>query len=180
MKKIILLSVLLLAGLLSLFSCSKESEYVPEYGTFYVSDDILQNTLVTLSVENETLLSPVTTLSYEVQNESAFDVHTDGKCLLEIYLNGEWQEAPDAMPENAIVIERPVLPQKIFSGSKEDYVAHFAMEGTSHVAGTYALLNEGAYRVRVQYSVFMDAPNVEIPQGQLEAVAYFTVVAPTE
>ena len=66
MKKIILSSILLLAGLLSLFSCSKESEYVPEYGTFYVSDDILQNTLVTLSVENETLLSPVTTLSYEV------------------------------------------------------------------------------------------------------------------
>lgn len=45
---------------------------------------------------------------------------------------------------------------------------------------SYCSLNPGKYRLRVKYNVIAADKNVEIPEGQLEAVAYFTVTAPAE
>ncbi|MBE6631021.1 MAG: hypothetical protein E7624_09290 [Ruminococcaceae bacterium] len=178
MKKIILLSILLLAVLLNLFSCSKEAEYVPEYGTFYVSDGILQNTHVTLVIENETLTAPVTEFSYKILNATTCEVQAQGEFLLEIYLDGKWQKAAEAPADDAIVIEPGILPRKISPRSGKNYVAQFEKKGTSHKAGTYAWLYEGVYRIRIQYHIDTDEPETEKPEGVPEAVAYFTVKAP--
>ena len=45
---------------------------------------------------------------------------------------------------------------------------------------SYRSLNAGQYRLRVKYNALARDENVEIPEEQLEAVAYFTVTAPVE
>ena len=44
----------------------------------------------------------------------------------------------------------------------------------------YMPLEPGLYRVRVKYRLYTDDENAYIPEEQLEAVAYFSVTAPTE
>ena len=197
MKKIILLSILLLAVLLNLFSCSKEAEYVPEYGTFYVSDGILQNTHVTLVIENETLTAPVTELSYALYDKCDFLVtytredmnRHNHYCLnlLEVYKDGAWQTAPICGASSLLAN----FGTTNMADPAEHQVQRQRME-FSHVDGEpgsfewedqlmrYCPLEPGVYRVRVQYDVYTDDENVKKPEGVPEAVAYFTVVAPTE
>ena len=47
-----------------------------------------------------------------------------------------------------------------------------------HVPSVF--LEAGEYRLRVQYILFSENDEAEIPEGKLEAVAYFTVTAPAE
>ena len=44
----------------------------------------------------------------------------------------------------------------------------------------YLALEPGQYRLRVKYRVSDNTGGVELPEGQPEAVVYFTVTAPTE
>ena len=181
MKRIFIL--LLTAVLLtSLFGCSKEE---PEYGTFYEEDGIMQNTLVTLILQTESLIAPVKELSFSLQETSDFYVRqgvhvsgTDCTHLIEKYTKGLWEEAPcRGIPKNE--------PAADFSPDALDYRGHHTYDGkmTFYTAEGgiateprhYLPLTPGIYRIRVKYSLYTDDENVHIPEEQLEAVAYFTV-----
>ncbi|MBE6630442.1 MAG: hypothetical protein E7624_06300 [Ruminococcaceae bacterium] len=182
MKRIftLLLAVLLLT---SLVSCSKEE---PTYGTFYVENGIMQNTSVTLRLKEDTFVAPVTDLEYVLSDNGDFGVNLDEgrrmntavEDVLEVYGgNGHWSLA---------AIEDDYNGEMGYSWERGDPTARREhtlkmrfVEKKSGEAG-YRYLEPGFYRVRVKYSLYTDDESVYIPEEQLEAVAYFTVVAPTE
>ena len=187
MKKRIFTLLLTVILLTSLASCSKQE---PEYGTFYKEEGILQNTLVTLVLETEDLTAPVQELSFSLQEKSDWYVrqgtHIGGtNCthLVEVYVDGVWKEVQCAGD-----LKREPLGN--FSPDDLDYQAHHTYDGkmTFYAAQEdslvelqhYVPLEPGLYRIRVKYSLYTDDENAYIPEEQLEAVAYFTVTAPTE
>ena len=194
MKKRVLSLFLCVLLLFSLASCTEEevASVPPEYGTFYTADGILQNSHITLVIENESLVAPVTELSYALYDNSDFRVIFDDmqrnnhKCIniLEIYRDGEWQLAPmGGTGENlgnfadgnkADPKEHQVRKQEMefsYIPTKTDNPE--LLDGGA--LKRYYPLEAGVYRVRVWYSVYTTDESVQIPEGQLEAVAYFTV-----
>ena len=184
------LSALFLALLMScaFVACNKsdDTQTSREYGEFYTEDGILQNTKITLVIENEAFVAPVSELSYAVYDQCDFFVDTVSyrHCeeTIEIFQDGTWQEVPKRGVEDRREIDwGPMVTNHeahhIWRGSmsfvptdEEDYIGILS----------YCSLNSGKYRLRVKYNAIAADENVEIPEGQLEAVAYFTVSAPAE
>ena len=183
MKKRIFTLLLAVMLLTSLASCSKQE---PEYGTFYKENGIMQNTLVTLHLKENTFVAPVTELEYVLSDNCDFGVRLDETArvntlvpdVLEYYSgSGHW---------SLVVIESDGGGQ-IADNTKRDDPAErwehtLKMRFGEKKSGEngYRYLEPGLYRVRVKYALYADDENAYIPEEQLEAVAYFTVVAPTE
>ena len=146
------------------------------YGVFEEKGGILQNSLVTLQVTNYDFDAPFLDPWYHLENKSAFDVEQqkyadDGYgYLLEKQVDGAWVPCPtygEIVREN--VEEKDFyLPEQTESGAAD------LMEKR------YIALEAGEYRMRVKYTATCGVDDVEIPEGQLEAVAYFTVTAPVQ
>jgi len=183
---------LLLALLMScaLVACSKsdDAQTSREYGEFYTKDGVLQNTHITLTMDNESLSAPlpVRALSYTLHEKCDFrlrvvDYMSGCECrdLIEIYQNGVWEEVAQCGSGG---LSGPVLT--VWGG---DYAEHdtfqrdmvFYDEEAAHYL-CYMPLEPGQYRLRVKYQAYAEDEGVEIPEGPFEAVAYFTVTAPAE
>ena len=143
------------------------------YGTFEEKDGILQNTNITLRVVNNSLVAPVDGVFVDICNESVFDIepqtYADGNYdySLEIFKDGVWQQAPS-------------FGEVI--GTEDRNMVYWTDEQIGNGAAAlmdkrYRALEAGEYRARVKYSATCRLEGVEIPEGQLEAVAYFTVTA---
>ena len=183
MKKRILSLLLAFLFLCALPSCAQEYEY----GTFYEEDGILQNTLITLVLEADELTAPVEELSFSLQEKSDWFVResshisgTDCTHLIEFYADGVWKEV-----RRVGHLRRELLVN--FSQENLDYQAHhtydrkmifYAEKGSLVELQHYLPLEVGFYRIRIKYLLYTDDENAYIPEGQLEAVAYFTVTAP--
>ena len=179
MKKRILSLLCAFLFLFALPSCAQEYEY----GTFYEENGILQNTHVTLIVENESLVAPVTELKYVLRDDFDFSVwyrddereNSRTPDLLEVYSGGGWSQVGQrgGGGTHTAWIRSPQDPT-------ERIAHHIKMRFVDRKTGGngYIYLQPGFYRIRVQYSVSTDDENAYIPEGQLEAVAYFTVTAP--
>ena len=188
MKKRIFTLLLTALLLTSLASCSKQE---PEYGTFYKEEGILQNTLVTLVLETDELTYPVKEISYVLHDLSDYGVQrliyfSPSMCCdqLEKYSNGKWVEAR-TQGNYGPGTQYPVYNQpSAEEGELPDADARTSYEITMEFYGKnmpyYMPLEPGLYRVRVKYRLYTDDENAYIPEGRLEAVAYFTVTAPTE
>ena len=185
MKKRIFALLLATLLLTSLASCSKQE---PEYGTFYKENGIMQNTLVTLHLKESTFVAPVTELEYVLSDNCDFGVNIDeGRRantaiddVLEVYSgNGHWSlVAIEGFGGGEIGFDwEPDDPAERWEHTLK---MRFA-EKKSGNSG-YRYLEPGLYRVRVKYKLYTGDENVYIPEEQLEAeaVAYLTVVAPTE
>ena len=188
MKKRLLSLLLAFLMLCTLISCDEapKGEDEKQYGEFYTEDGVLQNTKITLAIENETLVAPVSELSYAVYDQCDFFVDTVSyrHCeeTIEIFQDGTWQEVPKRGVEDRREIDwGPMVTNHeahhIWRGSMS-----FVPTDEEDYAGilSYCSLNSGKYRLRVKYNAIAADENVEIPEGQLEAVAYFTVSAPAE
>ncbi len=167
---------------------------VMEYGQFEEKDGILQNSHVTLTLDTTELNAPVNKLSYTLHDDSDFYVEyewhavaSDFKDLLEIYVDGVWKQAPTF---GEILVDRdgPYTFTEQDPYAREDYQLGmnfwkpYQIEGgePTLMGKRYLALTPGQYRLRVKYTLHTEDENVEIPEGQLEAVAYFTVTAPAE
>ncbi len=191
-----LLSLLLALLLLCVFAACDESDGIDdkgdgnkaskEYGEFYTEDGVLQNTKITLVIENEALVAPVSELSYAVYDQCDFFVDTVSyrycEGTIEIFQDGTWQEVSKRGVEAKNEID--------WGPMVTNHEAHHIWRGSMSFVPTdeenytgflsYRSLNPGKYRLRVKYGAIAADENVEIPEGQLEAVAYFTVTAPVE
>ena len=185
MKKRIFTLLLAVMLLTSLASCSKQE---PEYGTFFAEDGIFQNTAITLSITSQNLVAPVKELEYVLHDNSDYFVDSmsnvkvgiEARDVLEIYQDGAWHKV-EVRGEG----QREPLYQRVIGDPLERKDRHICMkfydpEVWDSVVKHYAYLKAGSYRLRVTYWIFTDDENAYIPEEQLEAVAYFTVVAPTE
>jgi hypothetical protein len=147
------------------------------YGIFETKDGILQNTLVTAQTPDRDLIAPVVDFGVYLKNDSAFNVEQQRysaehnyNYLLEILANGAWQEAPSF---GEIVYEE--VTRKDFWKKEQMKSGAAALMDKRYIA-----LEPGEYRVRIKYTATCGVDGVEIPEGQLEAVAYFTVTAPVQ
>ncbi len=147
------------------------------YGVFETKDGILQNTNVILHIKKEKLEAPVVDPSHYLENNSAFDVEqqrysmdNNYNYLLEVLGDGVWKEAPTF----GEIIHEEVARKDFWL--KEQ----IGSDAAALMDKRYVALEPGEYRMRVKYTATCGVDGVEIPEGQLEAVAYFTVTAPTE
>lgn len=201
MKKLCL--ILLLIPLL-LCGCKKEpqDEVQPYYGEFFTQDGIAQNTGVVLLIQNETLVAPVTELSYALYDYVDFTVeaqpyheNNNRTCRLEVYKDGAWQEAAwygsggDLANRGWLGTQEPTYRGALNRGSGKMYMEEpdlsiidpsvnweeKGIETLDLFRETYYPLEAGIYRLRVKYYA------LEGPEGTAdtlyEAVAYFTVTA---
>ncbi len=188
MKKRIFTLLLAVILLTSLASCSKQE---PEYGTFYTNDGILQNSHIVLSIQSDKLTYPVKEISYVLHDLSDFGVQrliyfSPSMCCdqLEKYSNGKWVEAK-TQGNYGSGTQYPVYNQpSAEEGELPSADARTSYEITMEFYGKnmlyYMPLEPGLYRLRVKYKLYTDNKDVKLPEGTTEAVAYFTVVAPTE
>ena len=107
--------------------------------------------------------------------------------LVEILRDGVWQEVPKIGDRRR---EGTVGSYNVDSWT--DFGAHRTKEKSMSFPSIldgeevetavtrYLPLEAGEYRLRVQYILFSENDEAEIPEGKLEAVAYFTVTAPAE
>lgn len=146
------------------------------YGVFEEKNGVFQNSLVTVQVGNYSLRAPLLSLYYHVENKSAFDVEV--QCAedenypyrLELLENGEWKPCP---------IFGKVVGEGV--DKKNFWTKEQVESGVAELMDQrYIALEAGEYRVRVKYIAVCGVEGVEIPEGQLEAVAYFTVSAPVQ
>ncbi len=167
---------------------------VMEYGEFEQKDGILQNSLITLTLDPVDLTAPVTKLSYTLHDNTDFYVDyqwhfaaSDFKDLLEVYEDGAWVQAPTF---GEILVDRdgPYIFTEPDPYARESYELGMYFWKSYQIEGgeptlmgkRYLALAPGQYRLRVKYTLHTDDESVEIPEGQLEAVAYFTVTAPAQ
>lgn len=181
MKKRLLSLFLALFLICALASCG-------EYGEFYTEDGILQNTKVTLTVELNSSVAPVTELSFTLREETDFtmSVWAYGKAqeVLEVLEDGEWRMAPtfgsyvreEALYNNAVA-STPKHQEHSKTIQFWDATPDEKEDPVRVATFRYLPLTRGEYRLRVRYSFSTDDENAQIPEGQLEAVAYFTVTA---
>lgn len=143
------------------------------YGVFEGEEGILQNSLVTLQITNYDFGAPFLKPWYHLKNESAFDVEQqkyadDGYgYLLEMHKDGAWV----ACPTFGEMVKEDVEQRDFWLEKQTQADAAALMEKR------YIALEAGEYRMRVKYTLTCGVDGVEIPEGQLEAVAYFTVTA---
>ncbi len=187
MKKRLISLFLALLMLCALVGCS-------DYGEFYTEDGILQNTQVTLTVETENLVAPVSELSFTLREETDFELwlttstyeQERNQKLLEVFEDGEWKQAPtfgSYIREGNVANHPGATTQKHQEHSETMQFflpAPTETEVPDLASFRYLPLTQGSYRLRVRYSFYSEEQGVEIPEGQLEAVAYFTVTAPAE
>ena len=181
MKKRLLSVFLALLMLCALVACS-------DYGEFYTEDGILQNAHITLTLENESLVAPVTRLSYTLSEETDFGVlcaENEDKILLEIRENGEWKKVPTfGKGISEILANREPGDPKLHQTYKRSLTlwSPSEIEGKQSANTTlhYLALGAGEYRLRIPYTLHTQEEGAELPEGQPEAVAYFTVTAPAQ
>lgn len=164
---------------------------VMEYGSFTEKDGILQNSHITLKLDTVDLTAPVNKLSYTLYDNTDFYVEyqthfsaSDFKDLLEVYVDGEWKEAPTF---GEILTDRdgPYTYTEPDPYARENYglgmnfwKPYQIENGDPMLMGKrYLALEPGYYRLRVKYTLHTEDEGAQIPEGQLEAVAYFTVTA---
>jgi len=167
---------------------------VMEYGKFEEKNGILQNSHVTLTLDTTDLNAPVSKLSYTLKEFTDFYVEhqcyfvaSDFKELLEVLVDGEWREAPTF---GEILTDRdgPYTQTEPDPYARDSYQLGmnfwrpYQIEGgePTLMGKRYLALTPGQYRLRVKYALHTNEQDVEIPEGQLEAVAYFTVTAPAQ
>ncbi len=145
------------------------------YGVFETKDGILQNTKVRLATDGKELTAPVKGIGAGLQNESCFEIEQQkyavDECyeyLLELWEDGEWKQAPS-------------FGEVLWEGNswEKDFWKPEQIEGGNPALmdKRYIALTPGQYRARVKYVIVGDTGGAEIPEGQLEAVGYFTVIA---
>ena len=183
MKKRLLSVFLALLMLCSLVACS-------DYGEFYTEDGILQNTKVTLTVETKETQAPVTELTFYLREETDFNMsmwtYGTAEEVLEIFEDGSWKTAltfggyvREGALGNNVGTTTPKHQQHSETMRFWEPTPNDIEEG-EYATFRYLPLTAGKYRLRVRYSLHTEDESVEIPEGQLEAVAYFTVTAPAE
>ena len=169
---------------------------VMEYGKFEQKDGILQNSHVTLTMDPIDLSAPVTKLSYTLQDNSDFYVEYERysmganfEDLLEVYKDGAWVQAPTF---GEILVDRDgyggIYEPEPDPYDRRSYKLGMYLWKPYQIEGgeptlmnkRYLALEAGEYRLRVRYTLHTEDKSVEIPAGQLEAVAYFTIPAPKE
>ena len=165
---------------------------VMEYGEFEEKDGILQNSRVTLTVDATDLNAPVTKLTYTLHDYTDFYVAhtphftaTDFRDLLEVFVDGEWRAAPsfgevmaDRDGSYTYTDQDPYARESHQLGM--NFWKPYQIEGgePTLMSKRYLALEPGYYRLRVKYTLHTEDESIEIPEGQLEAVAYFTVNEP--
>ena len=164
------------------------------YGVFEQKDGILQNSKVTLSIDGNKLTSPVKRIGARFCNGTAFHVEREGNYaadenydyMLEIFEDGAWKQAPTfgeiLREDGGWSLD---LYQELEPGDDSwtlGFWKRSQIEGGNPALmdKRYIELVPGEYRVRVKYAITDEVAGVEIPEGQLEAVAYFTVVTPAK
>jgi len=164
------------------------------YGSFETKDGILQNTRVTLSIDGAELPTPLTRIGAVFQNKSVFEIEWREKYaenenydyLLEVFENGVWKQAPTfgerILKEGGWSLSNYREIEPVDNTWTQGFWRSAQIKG-----GNPALMDKryiepapGKYRVRVKYAITEAIEGVEIPEGQLEAVAYFTVTAPAQ
>ena len=204
MKKLCL--ILLLIPLL-LCGCKKkpQDEVQPYYGEFFTQDGIAQNTGVVLVIQNETLVAPVTELSYALYDQVDLVVvpeipryaSNNRYHQIDVYKDGVWVDAPWYGKANDLA-NRGTLQEgegdPTYKGKIEGCIGSsvnmwqpdegrygdidWAEKGVDPIdlhRETYYPLEAGLYRLRVTYRV-PDGPE-GTADTVYEAVAYFTVTA---
>ena len=191
MKKRLLALCLCFLLLLSFVACDKEEEPAPESlkSSFYTVDGMEQNTHVKLVVNTESLVAPVTELSYTLYDFSEYGVSpnkhlngTDCETLLEVYRDGIWEEAlfsggyiRDILGGGYGKAFVPAEQQKIdFKMTFSDYPP----DATAN--RSYAYLTPGLYRLKMKCHFYADQEKETAQDKSGFAVAYFTVTAPAE
>lgn len=164
------------------------------YGVFEEKDGILQNTKVTLSINDKELTAPVMRIRALFENKTAFKIERPEKYaadenydyLLEVFADGVWKKAPSfgeiLREDGGWSLD---LYQELEPGDDSwtlGFWKRSQIEGGNPALmdKRYIALEPGEYRVRVKYAITEEIEGAEIPEGQLEAVAYFTVVEPKE
>lgn len=165
---------------------------VMEYGEFERKEGILQNSLITLTLDTTELNAPVNKLSYTLHDNTDFYVEyqtlfaaSDFKDLLEVCVDGVWRQA-DTFGEILVDRDGPYIHTEPDPYARESYRLGMYFWKPYQIQGgeptlmgkRYLALEPGEYRLRVKYTLYTEVEGVEIPEGQLEAVAYFTVTAP--
>lgn len=177
MKKRLLAVLSLLSLLCVLVACErevpndeqKEGDIQPQknYGTFYTDESgRRQNDLITVEITNESLVAPVTQLTYNIYNDSECQTHSSNVFeYLEVKKDGEWVKAPCTEGFYYISVDSYfyVPPEKIKTGQME-------LGGESG----YFALEAGQYRLIVVIEILANGEKSVSPTVE------FTVTAPAK
>lgn len=184
MKRIACLFLCLL--MLFSFGCKKEEtpappnpfleEFVPKISadSFYTYDGDLHNSYVSLTLATTELTAPVTTLSFELRNDSDYTfflVEQLHPVIWEKWENGRWRSfyAPYDTRSELDASFQQVLPHKVRART-DDF--------------TPSSLDAGVYRLRIEYTLTNEKGKVHnqfVPGVECVAETYFTILpAPTE
>ena len=172
----------LLLCLVMLFCIGCHKEEVPQWGEFTTEDGYVQNSLITAVLNTEELVAPVTELSYTLYDKTDFGIahntYTNGNDRrthrLEIYEDGEWQEAPTGGNYMTDMGHRYVPDDNPAAHRQFDYKMQLELVVVDS-AIQYKPLQPGSYRLIVSYILNTDDPDIEIPKGKHAALLYFTV-----
>ena len=177
MKKRLLSLLLALLTLCTFAACDKEdpnndlpgsgTKSPKNYGTFYMDESgRRQNDLIKIEITNESLVAPVTQLSYNLYNESeCWQSHVNIFADIEIKREGEWVKAP--IKEEIFRVHRDVwgygeaqriVENEVKLGDEEEYLA----------------LEAGEYRLIITLDLLVEEVITIHPTVQ------FTVIAPVE
>ena len=180
-----LFTLLLCLAMLFALGCTQDpppEQDVREWGEFTTEDGYVQNSLITAVLNTEELVAPVTELSYTLYDKTDFGIahntYTNGNDWrthrLEIYKDGEWQEAPtggSCMTE----MGRLYVPDADPAAHRQfDYTLKMKLVDIEALI-QYRPLQPGSYRLIISYILNTDDPDIEIPKGKHAALLYFTV-----
>ena len=159
-------AMLLCILLLCCFGCKRE-EFVT--GEYYMSDGFLQNTEVNLIITSEDLTEPVTSLTYEIHNDTDYEtMRFAPNYRLEIYRDGTWQAAPEA--EHDLIGEVAMLYSSTENPVSKESLRIEDFQSVIRPGSVYAPLTAGFYR----FCVWFDFPDDDRKE-KAYMITYFQV-----
>ena len=179
MKRVLCLFLCLL--ILFCIGCKKEEtptppnsfleEFVPEISadSFYTYDGDLHNIYVNLTLTTTELTAPVTTLSFELRNDSDYTfflLEQLHPVIWEKWENGRWRSfyAPYDTRSELDASFQQVLPHKVRART-DDF--------------TPSSLDVGVYRLRIEYTLTNEKGKVHnqfVPGVECVVETYFTIL----
>ena len=186
MKRILALLLVLLL-LFCTFGCKEDpppAQKEGEWGEFYRKDGYVHNTMISAVLNTNELTAPVTELSYTLYDNTDFGVSVtyytetnDHRAhRLEIYLDGEWTEAPCTGDVTTNAGALAPTPDADPAAHRKFDLTMDLHQHPDYAVIRYAPLERGAYRLIVTYSLTADDPGIEIPKRQHGYVLYFNVL----
>ena len=163
MKRFLCLLLCLLA--LNLCACQKEEEKPLEQGTFYTSCGKTYNTAIRMVFTTQEFIAPLTSIDFEIQNDTDYKIRYSPDFDWEIWSDGIWMSLDYYNDPDAIYYERGTIdigyirPREKLSKSRE--------------FTTYPL-QPGSYRLRKRVAI-VDLPGVVEGENLVDLEVYFTV-----